>query len=156
MLNAWLARDEVKEKLRLMTDGAVDPNHTRLNLYLTLCYLDCPVGALYWAVDGASLRLIGQHALGGGELMAAFNSGEGLVGQAALRPEITVVAAPAGQLRLRSGVAEGSPRAIGLVPLLRAGKITGILELASLEPWKDRSSELLLSVRETLVIAFRR
>jgi len=116
-------------------------------------YLDCPVGALYWAVDGASLRLIGQHALGGGELAAAFNSGEGLVGQAALRPEITVVAAPAGQLRLRSGVAEGSPRAIGLVPLLRAGKITGILELASLEPWKDRSSELLLSVRENLAIA---
>jgi hypothetical protein len=42
-LNAWLARDDVKEVLRLRTDGTPDPLHTRLNLYLTLCYVDCAV-----------------------------------------------------------------------------------------------------------------
>lgn len=41
-LNAWLARDEIKEKIRLML---ADPNedHISLNLYLTLCYVDCAV-----------------------------------------------------------------------------------------------------------------
>jgi hypothetical protein len=41
-LNAWLARDEIKEKIRLML---LDPNadHISLNLYLTLCYVDCAV-----------------------------------------------------------------------------------------------------------------
>jgi len=43
LLNAWLGRDDIKEKLRQMTDGTVDPAHARLNLYLTLCYRDCPV-----------------------------------------------------------------------------------------------------------------
>lgn len=42
-LNAWLARDDIKEALRLRTDGTPDPLHTRLNLYLTLCYVDCAV-----------------------------------------------------------------------------------------------------------------
>lgn len=41
--NAWLARKEIKDKLQQLTDGAVDPDHITLNLYLTLCYVDCPV-----------------------------------------------------------------------------------------------------------------
>jgi hypothetical protein len=41
-LNAWLARTETKDKLKPL-DGAVDPNHAALNLYLTLCYVDCAV-----------------------------------------------------------------------------------------------------------------
>lgn len=41
-VNAWLARDEVKETIRLML---LDPNqdHLDLSLYLTLCYVDCAV-----------------------------------------------------------------------------------------------------------------
>jgi len=41
-LNAWLARDDVKETIRLMLP---DPNqdHLDLSLYLTLCYVDCAV-----------------------------------------------------------------------------------------------------------------
>ncbi|MEO7177236.1 MAG: hypothetical protein ABIW83_00180 [Allosphingosinicella sp.] len=42
-LNPWLARKEIKDKLQQLTNGAVDPDHARLNLYLTLCYVDCPV-----------------------------------------------------------------------------------------------------------------
>src|SRR5207302_1423402 len=79
--------------------------------------------------------------------------GEGLVGQAALQTEITVVQAPGEQLRVSSGLAEGSPRSIALVPLLRFGKVVGILELASLQPWQERSTELLASVRESLAIS---
>jgi hypothetical protein len=41
--NAWLQRDEIKEELRKKTDGTPDPDHTTLNLFLTLCYVDCAV-----------------------------------------------------------------------------------------------------------------
>ena len=41
--NAWLKRDEIKEELRKRTDGAADPDHLALNLFLTLCYVDCAV-----------------------------------------------------------------------------------------------------------------
>src|SRR3989475_9110078 len=64
-----------------------------------------------------------------------------------------VVDAPDGQLRVTSAVAAGSPRSIALVPLLRIGRVTGVLELASLQPWNAAATELLASVRETLAIA---
>lgn len=41
--NPWLARAEVVEKLRQMTESAVDKDHVTLNLFLTLCYVDCAV-----------------------------------------------------------------------------------------------------------------
>jgi hypothetical protein len=41
--NAWLAHEEIKEKVRKLTDGTPDPDHVTLNLYLTLCYVDCAV-----------------------------------------------------------------------------------------------------------------
>src|SRR5207253_4669586 len=82
-----------------------------------------------------------------------FRRGEGLAGQAALQTEIPVVKAPADQLRITTGLAEGSPRAIALVPLIRFGKVTAILELVSLQPWSELSTELLASARETVAIA---
>jgi hypothetical protein len=42
-LDAWLARKEVQEALRKKTENTPDPVHTTLNLYLTLCYVDCAV-----------------------------------------------------------------------------------------------------------------
>src|SRR5262249_50565303 len=60
---------------------------------------------------------------------------------------------PAHYLRVRSGIGEASPRAIVLLPLVHAGKVTGVLELGMFGPWTESLSELLLSVRETLTIA---
>jgi hypothetical protein len=40
-INAWLARDEIVEKLTAITGGT--STSATLNLFLTLCYVDCPV-----------------------------------------------------------------------------------------------------------------
>jgi hypothetical protein len=42
-LNAWLGRDDIKEKVRRLADLGVDKDHVTLNLFLTLCYVDCAV-----------------------------------------------------------------------------------------------------------------
>jgi len=122
-------------------------------------YLGAPAAALYYAAgrtDG-TLRLLGQHALGGAEGLhpaPAFRPGEGLVGQAALRTEITVIDdPPPGYLRVRSGLGEAPPRAIALLPLVHLGRVTGVLELAMFSAWSERLTEVLLSLRESLVIA---
>jgi len=116
-----------------------------------LCrYLGCPVGVIHVAHPDGVFRLLGQHGLA--QPVPSFRHREGLAGQAVLRSEITVVEAPADQLRIRSGLAEGAPRAVALVPLLRSGQVTGLLELASLQPWEERATELLASVRESLAI----
>src|SRR5207249_8689844 len=94
--------------------------------------LQCPVGALYSADPDGAFHLLGRYAVSAGAGGLHFRPGEGVAGQAALQTEITVVEAPADQLRITSGLAEGSPRAIVLVPLIRFGKITATLALVSL------------------------
>src|SRR5712664_3784571 len=148
----WLktAQADLSEQLR----GELEPREVANRAIAMLCrHLECPVGALYWADPDGVLRLLGQHALAAGEAAQSLSLGEGLVGQAALQTEITVVHAPVDQLRVTSALAAGSPRSIVLVPLLRIGEVSGVLELASLQPWNPASTELLASVRETLAVA---
>jgi signal transduction histidine kinase/DNA-binding response OmpR family regulator len=147
----WLkaARSGLSEQLR----GELEPKEAADNTLAFLCrYLDCPVGALYLADTDGVFRLLGQHALTAADQAQSFRAGESLLGQSVLRTEVTVVPAPADQLRIRSALVEGSPRSIVLVPLLRIGQVVGLLELASLQPWEERKTELLLSVRDSLAI----
>jgi len=121
-------------------------------------HLDAPVGALYSYSDGEALQLLGQYArspdVSAGDAVPTFRMGEGLVGQAALQEEVTVISEPPAEyLRIHSGLGEAAARVIVLLPLLHAGKVTGVLELGLFKPWSDLYTELLLSVRETAAIA---
>ena len=129
-------------------------------LRLLASYVEAPAGAFYFVAEQDTLQLISQFALapagGGNDAVAApsFRFGEGLVGQAALAPALTVIEdPPPDYLRVRSGLGEGSPRAIVLVPLVHLGRVTGVLELALFRPCTDTIRELLRSVGETLAIA---
>src|SRR2546423_3519516 len=140
----------LSEQLR----GELEPREVADRALSVLCRsLQCPVGALYSADPDGAFQLLGRHAVSAGAGGLSFRPGEGLAGQAALQTEITIVQAPGDQLRITSGLAEGSPRAVVLVPLIRIGQVTGMLELVSLQPWSEVSTELLASVRETLAIA---
>ncbi len=118
-------------------------------------YLDAPIGVLYYADGAGALRLLGGHALAQGSDAPpeSIQPGEGVVGQAALQPDVTVVNFPSGELRVRSGLVDGTPRGLVLLPLVHNGRVKGVLELAVLRRWTERDGELLLSVRETLTIA---
>jgi CheY-like chemotaxis protein len=120
-------------------------------------YLSAPVGALYYVDDENQLRLLGQYAgddVSEVNAVRRFRFGEGLVGQAALSDELTVVEdPPADHLRVRSGLGESAPRALVLVPLTQARRTKGILELALLGPWSEQAREVVNLVREPLAIA---
>ena len=129
------------------------------SLRLLASYIEAPAGALYFAVEEGTLQLLAQFALGptggsDGGAAPAFRFGEGLVGQAALAQALTVVdAPPRDYLRVRSGLGEAAPQAIVLVPLVHAGRVTGVLELALFRSCTDSIRELLSSVGETLAIS---
>jgi GAF domain-containing protein/HAMP domain-containing protein len=120
-------------------------------------YLGAPLGALYYRESDGALGLLGRYAPAAAPGVAPaprFRHGEGLVGQAALGSEISVIESPSeGHLRIRSGLAEGSPRAVVFLPLVHLGRVTGVIELAVLAPWTEEAAELLLSVRDTVAIA---
>jgi signal transduction histidine kinase/CheY-like chemotaxis protein len=156
--NDWVR--EARAGLSEETRGELDPPElaTRAVRFLAR-YLEAPVGALYY-VDGRGeggeeLALLGHHgaAVESGPV-ARFQIGEGLVGQAVLADQITVVKdPPADYLRVRSGLGDGAPKAIVLVPLRQFGRPRGVLELALFSGWSARAQEVLTAVQESLVIA---
>ncbi len=118
-------------------------------------HLGAPVGALYYVDGSGDLALLGHYGWDGADGAAStFQMGQGLVGQAAVGEEVTVISnPPADYLRVRSALGEGGPKAIVLLPLRQGGRSRGVLELALFTPWTPREAEALSHVRENLVIA---
>jgi signal transduction histidine kinase/HAMP domain-containing protein/ActR/RegA family two-component response regulator len=67
-----------------------------------------------------------------------FLAGEGLAGQAAVeRKPILITDAPAGYLRVGSGLGEAAPVNVAVLPILFEDQVLGVLELASLTRFSD-------------------
>jgi signal transduction histidine kinase/CheY-like chemotaxis protein len=120
-------------------------------------YLEAPIGALCYEGSDGRFRRIGHYAMSAADSSSesqAFGLGEGLVGEAAQRTEITIVKqVPEGYLPVRSGLGSSSPSQLVLVPLVQLGRVVGVLELGCFAPFGEQHSELLLSVRESVAIA---
>ena len=149
--NAGLAG--LQEQLR----GELDPDDVANRTLAFLArYLEAPVGALFYGAAGGPFELVGRHALDDG-VPARFALGEGLVGEAARRTEVTVLEAgdgiTASALRLRSGAVEAAPRALVFLPLIHLGNVTGVVELAVARPWTEQATELLYLVRDVITIS---
>ncbi|HEY4058864.1 MAG TPA: response regulator [Kofleriaceae bacterium] len=106
-------------------------------------YIDAPLGAVYHGPPGGPYRLLARYGASDGGLPGLFAHGEGLVGQAATLPALTLVTSDEADLTLRSGLLETKARAIALLPLVRGGQVTGVLELATVRAWSEKDSELL-------------
>ncbi len=132
--------------------GELDPREVADRTLAVLAkHLKTPVGALYIA-SGDGFELLGRHAVAG-DVQQHIAKGEGIVGQAALRSAISIVeTGDETGLALRSGLVAAQPRTLVLVPLLRGERVTGVLELAAVQPWRETDTELLSLARETIAI----
>ncbi|HVR64618.1 MAG TPA: response regulator [Polyangia bacterium] len=124
-----------------------------------LCrYLGAPAGALYTVRADGGWALSGQYAIvpgdGGGDARPSFGKAEGLVGQAALAAELTVVDKPPPEyLLVRSGLGQAVPATLVLQPIAREGRVIAVLELAMFRAWTVADADLLLLARDTIAIA---
>jgi CheY-like chemotaxis protein/HAMP domain-containing protein len=146
--------------------GELDPTVVATRaLWFLAHWIDARVGAAYMNGKDGSFQLLAHYALSGevptntsaeqAKPITHFRRGEGVVGQAALRDDITVIDdPPAGYLKVRSGLGEASPRSLVVVPLAHGSGTTGVIELALFKPCTDEVRELLMSVRLMLVTAF--
>jgi CheY-like chemotaxis protein/HAMP domain-containing protein len=120
-------------------------------------YLDVPAAAFYRFEPDGTLRALVHYGGGcdeGDANRACFKPGEGLVGRAAQQTDLLTVAdLPENYSRIRSGLGEAPPRQLVFVPLLLAGKPTGVLEVASWRELPPEHLELLRSIRESFAIA---
>jgi signal transduction histidine kinase/CheY-like chemotaxis protein/CHASE3 domain sensor protein/HAMP domain-containing protein len=97
-------------------------------------YTSSEVGALYYLFNQTELRLTAGYGLSADQSRRSFHVGEGIVGQCALTAKaINVQNIPEGHLIINFASAALKPVAIIAVPVFNEGKVTGVLELASLK-----------------------
>ena len=95
--------------------------------------------------DTQRLRLLAQYAYRQRKGLAqSFALGEGLVGQCALeRAAIELTQPPPDYVHVGTSLGEGPPAAILALPVLNAGRVLAVLELATLRPLGAREHGLL-------------
>ncbi len=70
--------------------------------------------------------------------LTRFVAGEGLAGQAAIeRTPIVIADAPAGYLKVGSGLGQAAPVSVAVLPILFEDQVLGVLEIASLTRFSD-------------------
>ena len=118
-------------------------------------YLGVHIGLFYLTDENLVSRRVAGYALPRDEaLPLQFRSGEGLVGQAALEMKtININDVPEGSVKIGSGLLNASPYSILVMPVLRAGKVKGVLELGSFKAFTCTQVSFVELVTESIAIA---
>ncbi|MEU7627588.1 HAMP domain-containing protein [Streptomyces hygroscopicus] len=101
--------------------------------------------------DDYELRLIGSYGYSHGSMPTRFKPGETLIGTVAeeKRP-ILVEQVPPGYLKIASGLGEAPPAHVIVLPVLFEGKLLGVIELASFQPFAQIQKDFLNQIAEMI------
>ncbi|MGW2990869.1 HAMP domain-containing protein, partial [Streptomyces sp. NPDC001193] len=102
--------------------------------------------------DGSyELRMRGSYAYAGGAVPTSFRPGEGLIGTVAEEKRtILVENTPPGYLKISSGLGEAPPAHVIVLPVLFEGKVLGVIELASFQPFTQIQKDFLSQIAEMI------
>jgi signal transduction histidine kinase/HAMP domain-containing protein/DNA-binding response OmpR family regulator len=105
--------------------------------------------------DKAVMKLFASYAYRERKgINSRFELGEGLVGQCALEKErILITQAPPDYIKINSGLGEGTPLDIVVLPVLFEGEVKAVCELASFKAFNDIHLALLDQLTESIGIA---
>lgn len=111
-------------------------------------YMDAEMGALFllhYTIEGKPHYVLkGAHAYDPGEDRKTFDPDEGLVGRCAAGKEALVISdVPEDYIRIRSGLGEGDPATLILVPVVFDAQVLGVIELATFSIVKQYKVEFL-------------
>ena len=76
-------------------------------------------------------------------LSSSFAVGEGLVGQCVMEKSSISLSAPKDYIRINSGLGEGPPACISVMPIIMGERVLGVLEMASFQTFAEREQALL-------------
>ncbi len=126
--------------------------------YLT-AYLTAEIGALYLAQrqhDATTLQIIGSVGYtrrAHPDTQIAF--GEGFAGQAALEQECLLYTdIPEEELLIKTAVGYVSPRQVVVCPFFYDGELEGVVEIGTLQEFRDAQIEFLKQAAENIAVAF--
>ncbi|WP_236239682.1 HAMP domain-containing protein [Streptomyces sp. CC228A] len=101
--------------------------------------------------DGAyELRMRASYGYSAGAMPTAFRPGETLIGTAAEEKRTIQVNVPPGYLKIASGLGEAAPAHVIVLPVLFEGKVLGVIELASFQPFTQIQRDFLNQIAEMI------
>ena len=102
--------------------------------------------------DGPVLRLIAGYGLRGDmEAPSQFRLGQSLIGQVAkTKKPIIVTDAPPDYVKISSGLGEGAPVNLIVLPIVFEGQVMGVIEAGSFSPFTQVHQDFLEQLMETI------
>ncbi|MEV7683943.1 HAMP domain-containing protein [Streptomyces sp. NPDC088341] len=101
--------------------------------------------------DGSyELCMRGSYGYSAGSMPTVFRPGETLIGTAAEEKRTIQVNVPPGYLKISSGLGEASPAHVIVLPVLFEGKVLGVIELASFQPFTHIQKDFLNQIAEMI------
>ena len=102
--------------------------------------------------DGPVLRLIAGYGLCGDiEAPSQFRLGQSLIGQVAkTKKPIIVTDAPPDYVKISSGLGEGAPVNLIVLPIVFEGQVMGVIEAGSFSPFAQVQQDFLEQLMETI------
>jgi CheY-like chemotaxis protein/CHASE3 domain sensor protein len=137
---AWLRTGQTRLAEQMIGHQDLGPLGRSILQFLAQ-YLDVAVGALYIREHGGGLKRIAAYGFSREmeELDQSFYAAEGLVGQAVLSQRIiSLRELPENYLKITSGLGQGAPRNVLLLPISNEGTPNGVIELGFLREPGER------------------
>ncbi|UGY93962.1 HAMP domain-containing protein [Streptomyces gobiensis] len=102
--------------------------------------------------DGSyELRLLGSYGYSHGSMPTTFAPGDSLIGTAAVEKRtILMENAPAGYLKITSGLGQAPPTHVIVLPVVFEGVVLGVLELAAFQPFTQIQKDFLSQIAEMI------
>ncbi|UUN29537.1 HAMP domain-containing protein [Streptomyces sp. FIT100] len=115
-------------------------------------FLAMPTGGGELGGGEASYELVmrGSYGYSAGSMPTSFRPGETLIGTAAEEKRTIQVNVPPGYLKISSGLGEASPAYVIVLPVLFEGKVLGVIELASFQPFTQIQRDFLNQIAEMI------
>ncbi len=152
---AWLRKGltSINEAMR----GAQSTEDLCRNLLTQMAqFVGANIGSFYLADETRSLNRVAIYGYSSsGATAQTFAPSEGLLGQAAAeRKMIELNDVPADYyLKIKSSLGEITPRYLVAIPVLFDGRLNGVMELGSLEPFSEVARSLFEIIPENIGIA---
>jgi HAMP domain-containing protein/signal transduction histidine kinase/CheY-like chemotaxis protein len=145
-------------KFSRMLQGQRDLTNVGRMVLSELCPVVSAQQAEFYVLDtkgeDAKLTLLASYASEGQEAAGKqIRMGQGIVGQCAIeKQKIVLEGLPPDYIRISSGLGEGSPRSVLVLPLIFEGQVKGVLELASFGGFNTAHQALLDQLTESIGI----
>ncbi|MFF8248055.1 HAMP domain-containing protein [Streptomyces griseus] len=142
--------DDVASLIMSELTPVVSAQHGAFFLAMTAGDSD-EVGPDDGAASSYELRMRGSYGYSAGSMPTSFRPGETLIGTAAEEKRtIQVDNVPPGYLKISSGLGEAPPAHVIVLPVLFEGKVLGVIELASFQPFTHIQRDFLNQLAEMI------